>query len=196
MALWAFVSDIHGNRRALDRVEEVAARRGVTEFVCLGDVVGRGDPAGCVTWVDTHAAIALAGNRDLDHVAMLPAELQEVVSSWPREAQAADFLVTHGDPGGHRILRSDREKQDFRGVADCLDASAACIWLYGHTHYPRLWRLGAPPTLCAQRIDLEPGQRYVVNVGTVGRPFPGKGGPAMTLYDDGDRWIEMVSLPR
>jgi hypothetical protein len=41
---------------------------------------------------------------------------------------------------------------------------------------------------------MEPGLFYVVNVGTTGRPFPGKGPASMVLYDDVGESLERLSL--
>src|SRR5437763_1511005 len=104
MTVWCFVSDVHGNARALEKVERVAGQLGVDRFVSLGDIIGRGGATECVEWVLDHAAIALQGNRDRDLIELVGPELRERVAAWPREAAASDFVLTHGDPGGHKVL--------------------------------------------------------------------------------------------
>jgi len=61
----AIVSDLHSNREALEAVFQDIAERGITELVCLGDVVGYGpDPEFCVDLVRGHARWCLMGNHD------------------------------------------------------------------------------------------------------------------------------------
>jgi diadenosine tetraphosphatase ApaH/serine/threonine PP2A family protein phosphatase len=61
----ALISDIHGNLEALRAVMEDAASLGVSEVVCLGDVVGYGaDAERCLDVVMDRAAATLMGNHD------------------------------------------------------------------------------------------------------------------------------------
>jgi predicted phosphodiesterase len=194
--LWAFVSDIHGNRRALDVAASIAEARGADRYACLGDALGRGDPAGCVAWVIDHAAIAIAGNRDLDHIDLVSGDLQDAVRTWPREYVGSTFVLTHGDPGSHKLLRSTAEGKEFRGVPEYLEQLGVRLWLYGHTHHARVWSLDDPSApLNGGRVRLDGQSSYVVNVGSVGHPFAGKGGPSMVLYEEDEGWLEIVPLP-
>src|SRR3954454_12399598 len=97
MTRWAFVADVHGNFRALARAEALAREHGAERFVALGDLLGRGQPAECVAWVRANAALAVVGNRDLDHLDLVGADDQAFLQSLPRRASADDFLVSHGD---------------------------------------------------------------------------------------------------
>ncbi|HVT87350.1 MAG TPA: metallophosphoesterase family protein [Tepidisphaeraceae bacterium] len=62
----AIVSDIHGNLEAFTVVLEEIQRRGITEIVCLGDVVGYGpNPMECLDLVIKNCPKrALMGNHD------------------------------------------------------------------------------------------------------------------------------------
>ena len=61
----AVISDLHSNREALEAVFADLRRRGLTDLVCLGDVVGYGpDPEFCVDLVRGHARWCLMGNHD------------------------------------------------------------------------------------------------------------------------------------
>jgi predicted phosphodiesterase len=196
VTVWAFVSDVHGNRRALDTAEKVARAEGADRFVSLGDIVGRGDPDGCVAWVRDNATIAIVGNRDLDYVDRVSPELQDVVLTWPREARASDFVVSHGDPRLHRPLNSGAERDGFRRAGAFLTEQDARVWLFGHTHRARGWELqdGAVHSLDPARVELRPARRYVINVGTNGLPLPGRGGAAIVLYDDRAGVIRSIPL--
>ena len=61
----AFISDIHGNRPALEAVLADIRRRGVQDIYCLGDLVGYGpDPNGVIDLIREMGIPAIAGNYD------------------------------------------------------------------------------------------------------------------------------------
>jgi predicted phosphodiesterase len=61
----AIISDLHSNREALEAVFADLRRRGLSDLVCLGDVVGYGpEPEFCVDLVRGHARWCLMGNHD------------------------------------------------------------------------------------------------------------------------------------
>jgi predicted phosphodiesterase len=177
-------------------VERVISDRGLERIVCLGDVIGRGDPNGCVAWVRDRATVALSGNRDLDHLDWVEPALEAVVQSWPRVVTLDGVMMTHGDPGAHAILRSNAERESFRRVGPVLEAGGARIWLFGHTHFARIWALSEVGAIrsAERRVRLSRDGQYVVNVGTAGLPMRGKGGLSMVVYDDQEDWVEIVAL--
>lgn len=61
----AIISDLHGNREALEAVFAHIRASGISTIYCLGDVVGYGpEPEFCVDLVRGHAALCLMGNHD------------------------------------------------------------------------------------------------------------------------------------
>lgn len=196
MTRWAFVSDVHGNRAALARVEAAGETRSVERYVCLGDVIGRGDAGGCVAWVAEHATYALVGNRDIDHLDRVSLPMQKIVRSWLRELLAGEFVASHGDRRLHRVLHSGAEHDGFVKALPYMAERGARVWLFGHTHRARVWRIGdgAITPLNQEVVEIREGFRYVVNVGTTGLPLPGRGGPSFTLYDDVAGSIALVPL--
>ncbi|HEY7068119.1 MAG TPA: metallophosphoesterase family protein [Chloroflexota bacterium] len=124
MTVWAFVADVHGNFRALERAEQMARARGAERFVALGDLLGRGQPAACVAWVRANATLAVVGNRDLDHIDLVDAADQAFLRGLPRLAVADDFLATHGDAKLDPNLASADERRGFRRAYAAL--AGAC----------------------------------------------------------------------
>jgi len=62
---YAVISDIHGNREALDTVLEAIEEAGCDEIICLGDIVGYGaEPAYCLDKVREVCKVVVAGNHD------------------------------------------------------------------------------------------------------------------------------------
>lgn len=170
------LADIHGNAWALEAVLADAKRRGVTEFLDLGDVL-YGPLAPRRTYelmTGVKIAAQVRGNQDrfildgtgnptLDWVrADLGPEPVAWLNSLPAVATHGDWLLCHGSPSsdvtyllenvasGHARPRPDVEIQ-------CLLGPTQAAWiLCGHTHLPRLVRLVS-------------GQQ-VMNPGSVGLP--------------------------
>ena len=61
----AIISDIHSNLEALQAVLADIERRGITDIICLGDIVGYGpDPCECLDLVMAKCTWSLIGNHD------------------------------------------------------------------------------------------------------------------------------------
>ena len=204
----AIISDLHSNKEALEAVFRDIRERGVTDLVCLGDVVGYGpDPEFCVDLVRGHARWCLMGNHDdalfrdasdfnphargaIDYTRrrMQPHwwSSSERRSRWrwlkglPLRVQEGRFLFVHGSPrdpireyvlGTDGILNPDK----LRSIFDALESGG--VGVAGHTHQPGLhdeafrWQgMGGRDELT---LELEPGHKYFVNVGSTGQPRDG-----------------------
>ena len=208
MAVWGLISDVHGNRPALERAVGLCRSRGAERFAFLGDLLGRGDPDGCVALIRSLADVSVVGNRDLDWQDRVGSESRAYVLSLPTAERAEDFLAVHGDARLDRDLNTDEARRGFGRAYRRLEREGARVGLFGHSHRARIWRLGSPngPTVllhdavtnpAAAVIPLasdHPGTRYVVNVGTTGLPFPGKGPPSCAVYDLVARTVEILPL--
>jgi predicted phosphodiesterase len=200
MTRWGFISDVHGNLPALERAIAACRERGATRLAYLGDLVGRGDSAACVRLIRQTATLSVVGNRDLDWADRVDPETRAYVLSLPREAQAGDFLAVHGAAHLTPTLSSDDRRRGFRRAYAHLHQHGKRLLFFGHTHQSRAWRKPAaeadPEPLPGPRVALppHPGTIYLLNVGTTGLPFPGKGPPACAIYDDEEHWLEHLVL--
>jgi diadenosine tetraphosphatase ApaH/serine/threonine PP2A family protein phosphatase len=170
------IADIHGNAWALEAVLADAHRRGVAEFVNLGDVLyGPLAPRKTFDLLRQVNLVAqVRGNQDrlildgprnptLDWVR---SDLGDEPLGWlaalPALATYQDRLLCHGSPSSDTIylredvsagfarVRSDREIQNLLG-------STLAPWVFcGHTHVQRM-------------VKLTSGQT-IVNPGSVGLP--------------------------
>lgn len=207
MTRWGVLSDVHGNLPALERALALFRERGVERIAVLGDNLGRGDAAGCVARIRAVADLAVVGNRDLDWQGRVDPETAAYVRGLLRLGRADDLVVTHGDARLTRDLASGEIRAGFRRARNWLEAHGCRIWLFGHTHHARVWRLGAdggaelrydvlrdglPARLSL--ADGAPGDRWAVNVGSAGLPFPGKGPASAALYDGVARTVEIVPI--
>ena len=68
-------SDVHANIEALEAVLDFFQAENVTEYLCLGDIVGYGaDPEVCVRTIRDLHGIIIAGNHDYGAVGKTPAD--------------------------------------------------------------------------------------------------------------------------
>lgn len=194
----ALLSDIHGNRIALDACLSRLAARGADEVYFLGDAIGY-MPAGA----EVVASLRLNGFRcqQGNHEAMMfsPATCEpamqdvyriraarrdlsesdlEFVRSWPERRTVVlagrRVLLVHGSPAS--ALRGYVYPDDDLSVCD--DGRHDVV-VMGHTHYP----------FVKQRNG-----KLFVNVGSVGLPRDREGLGSFAFYDTLGRtaWIERV----
>jgi len=175
----AVISDIHGNRWALEQVLADIGRRGITQIVNLGDsLYGPLDPAGTAEILLPLNIPTVCGNED--RILIEPGQpddapshryareqLKPEHSSWlaslPMTAVAFErFFLCHGAPqcDTQYLLWQVREfgatLADPDSIERCLSNVDLPIILCGHDHTP-----GAA---------LLPSGRLVVNPGSVGLP--------------------------
>lgn len=161
----AVISDIHGNRLALEAVLEDIARQGVDGIVNLGDVLsGPLDPVGVADLLIGQNIPTVVGNHDRYLRDGTAAELTSVdrfvferlrpahfdwLQSWPATQVVADeVLLCHGTPASDvtpwldgwwdgRAVRTPTEDE----VAQHADGHDYAVILCGHTHQSRAARL-------------------------------------------------------
>ncbi len=206
---YAILGDIHANIEALHAVLEDARNQGVTDFVCVGDIVGyNASPCECVNLVRELGCITVRGNHD--HYCSHNERLEDFqplaanVIAWTRRQlgeEHVDWLS--GLPlakvlGGFTLVHSTLDLPDRWGyVFDVLDAEAhfnyqtTAICFHGHTHVPLVFEKRA------EVVRLDPvalkvgfGVKYFVNTGSVGQPRDGDPRCSYVIYHPKTREIE------
>jgi diadenosine tetraphosphatase ApaH/serine/threonine PP2A family protein phosphatase len=197
----AIISDIHGNLEALTRVlAEIDSRPGVTEIICLGDIIGYGpNPTECLDLVIDRCSNALLGNHDFA-VFYEPFSFNraaESASYWTRaqfEAEPdiqkrnrrwrylSNLQFVHTRPGIKAAHASPRRPINEYIFPDDIYTNAPKftslfevvekLCFVGHTHVPGAF-LEGPDFYSPVELDgkLELGrEKAIVNVGSVGQP--------------------------
>ena len=191
----AVISDVHGNRHALEAVLESISDHGCPELWSLGDLVGYGaDPDACVALAAEHAALCLAGNHDLGVIGSIPLEQfstgAALAARWTQDAirlQTLEYLqglepartlasvalyhASPRDPVWEYVLSAPQ--------ADlCLDVADRRVTLVGHSHvalyfarFPGVAVTGGTRS-DDEHLDLGDGE-WIVNPGSVGQPRDG-----------------------
>jgi diadenosine tetraphosphatase ApaH/serine/threonine PP2A family protein phosphatase len=209
----AIISDIHGNRHALEAVLADVARSDARQIWCLGDVVGYGaDPNDCCALTREHADLCLAGNHDLAVTGALSLEEfstgAALAARWTREVIAPEHrewlasLKPTGDEPGVALYHASPRDPVWEYVLSallaelCLDAQSERVALVGHSHVALAFERpdGRPATGAARRAgdhaDLSAGE-WLLNPGSVGQPRDGDPRAAWLLLDTTDwtaRW--------
>jgi len=173
----AVLSDIHGNRWALEAVIEDIENRGITNIINLGDsLYGPLDPAGTAELLKTLNAVSVRGNQDrlliedadpsstLEYVSeQLQAEHIDFLKSLDiTERIHEEVLLFHGTPDDdgvyliHDVNASGLCMRSESGIQRLLKDRSEKLFLCGHDHLPNSIRLA--------------DNRLVVNPGSVGLP--------------------------
>ena len=201
----AIVSDIHGNRHALEAVLDAVEAAGAEELWCLGDLVGYGaEPDACVELARRHAAVCLAGNHDLAVRGDLPFDQftrgAELAARWTTEVIAPDSLdylarlepqrldeavglyhASPRDPVWEYVLSPLQAEL-------CLDRLVHRVACIGHSHvalqYSRDDGTPASGGTCPEgtELDVRDGL-WLLNPGSVGQPRDGDARAAWLLLD-------------
>jgi diadenosine tetraphosphatase ApaH/serine/threonine PP2A family protein phosphatase len=218
--LIAILTDIHGNREALEACLAHAERFLVDRYVFLGDLVGYGaDPGFVIDTVQSFAArgaTVLLGNHDSAAIGhpenmndmaaraiewtqgQLTKGQREFLSGLPLTAEEGDCLYVHAsaaEPATWDYVL------DERGASRSLMATDAALTFCGHTHLPALFHMTARANVAAFEPDagvampLTPQRRWVAVIGAVGQPRDRNPAACYGLYDDGSRTLTYVRVP-
>jgi len=198
----ALFGDIHANLEALEAVLADAESQEVTDYVCMGDIVGyNADPVACLERVRAMNCPTVKGNHDEDASGTHSLENMNPVAAtaldWTRGQlnneqrewlmrlrmvrQVTDFTVVHSTLD---------QPSDWNYVTNRFDAMAnfsyqfTQIAFHGHTHVPRVYvKADRVQEVAADAVHIEDGCKYFVNVGSVGQPRDGDWRACYAIYD-------------
>ncbi len=188
---YAIFSDIHGNFQAWEAVLADMRASGAEVLVCLGDVVGYGPrPQDVLDAICAETQNLVVGNHDaaaagrLDLSCFNP-DAREIIR-WTRKRlskkslkalkdvplaiEENDLYFVHAevsDPGRFGYIETAEEAKAN------LEAGTHRVTFIGHTHHPVIFEMeddGSVARLPPEDTELDPGRRYIVNVGSVGEP--------------------------
>jgi diadenosine tetraphosphatase ApaH/serine/threonine PP2A family protein phosphatase len=217
--LIAILTDIHGNREALEACLASVREKNADRHVFLGDFVGYGADPGFV--IDTvmplmeQGAIGLLGNHDSAAVgnpesmnddaaraiawtrAQLNDRQLDFLAGLPFTAQDGDVLYVHASADApihwDYMLDADAALRSFK-------ATSARVTICGHVHVPILFQLSKARGLAAfeppsgEALPMNEG-RWIAVIGAVGQPRDGNPHACYALYDDEADTLTYVRVP-
>lgn len=207
---YAILGDIHANLEALEAVLADAAERGVTHYACTGDVVGyNADPKACLKRIRTLKCKVVQGNHDYYAASNESMELFNPIAQksiyWTRKqlslldrgflrqlpliVDIEDFTIVHSSLNNPQSWNYVFKEQ--AAEASFLNQfNSVCF--FGHTHVPlafvkdEIVEKGFYETL-----QIRPGCKYLINVGSVGQPRDRDPKAAYVIYDLDERTVSM-----
>jgi len=191
----AFISDIHSNIHALEKVMEEIEKEGVNKIICCGDIVGyNAFPSECLRVVKEKVDASVLGNHDYATItgntgwfneygvagirycrSVLSDEEIEFLKSLHThlylDADGLDIYVTHGSP------RDEIFEYVFPDVSDKLllqfaEIADADVLVFGHTHIP---------------MERRVNDKIFLNPGSVGQPRDGNPMSSYMIFDTESR---------
>ena len=204
----AIFGDIHANLEALDAVLADAHSQSVTDFVCLGDIVGyNADPAACLNRVRDLDCPTIKGNHDTDaaddHSLESMNPIAATALTWTRQQldddqrlwlkklrmvrQVADYTIVHSTLD---------QPSNWNYVTNRFDAMSnfsyqfTQLCFHGHTHVPRVYVKSTKVSeVPAESVEIEPSAKYFINAGSVGQPRDGDPRACYVIYDHAAKLI-------
>jgi predicted phosphodiesterase len=200
----AVISDVHGNRHALEAVLAAVAAEDPDELWCLGDLVGYGpQPNECCRAVAERADVCLAGNHDL--VVLGSLSIHDFAGDAAKAARWTQSVLTEEARDFLSGLESSSKREDvelFHASArdpvweyvlseesawGTLQATTAPLVLVGHSHVALALAWDGEALdggLAPAGTEPELGRaRWLLNPGSVGQPRDGDARAAWLLID-------------
>ncbi|HOO96274.1 MAG TPA: metallophosphoesterase family protein [Caldisericia bacterium] len=218
---YGIFSDIHANLDAFERVLAFLEKEGVEEYVCCGDIVGyNANPDECVSLVVDMGMQAIMGNHDKALIDPIEERYFNqyglTAIRWQRarvKPSNQTFLknlpsrLTVSKPNSHSLFQVAHGSLDpsapFEYIASPMEAlrmselMTSNLCFIGHSHIAGVFIIdneGDVDYLRAShglKVKMEPGLKYVVNVGSVGQPRDRNPQSSFCIYDSDTRTIEI-----
>jgi diadenosine tetraphosphatase ApaH/serine/threonine PP2A family protein phosphatase len=211
---YAVFGDIHGNLEALGVVLKKCEELGVEKYLCIGDIVGyNANPGDCLEIIrNLPLAGVVMGNHDeqaSDDTELVGFNPQAAAAiEWTREQltpeqreylgklrlsiQIGKITIVHATLDSPRRWGYIFDKHSA-GASFSYQFSQICFC--GHSHVPMAFeKFGTIMGGKYEQIKVQPGHKYLVNVGSVGQPRDGDWRSAFVIYDTDESLISLHRL--
>jgi len=208
------ISDIHGNLAALQAVIADMEQQNAKRIICLGDVVGYGPfPGECLDLVQRCGAVLMGNHEEAllfgaenfnprarraidwtrEHLETdgddeTKRKRWAILNSLKLHAKNGRMLFTHASPRQptrEYVMPKDVHNTDkMREIFSLIPH----VCFVGHTHLPGVFledsTFTTPRELWASTYFIEPDQKALINIGSVGQPRDGDNRACYCLLDD------------
>ncbi len=217
--LYGLIGDVHANTQAFEVALKHLKAAGVDKILNAGDLVGYGaEPAKAITMAREQVhMVTIAGNHDRQVAGSIDPRMRLTATKaleWTRdnispanlrflaalpEGQIVDdrFIMVHGSlvERDAYILTAGEVKRNLECMLREFSQLKVCI--FGHTHVPMLISTrGVVADLRETKsFQLEPGQVYMINPGSVGQPRDRCPLASFAVFDDEKHTVTFTRKP-
>jgi predicted phosphodiesterase len=212
---YAIISDIHGNLEAFQAALNEIEKAGIKYIFSAGDIVGYGpDPEECIKIIRSRGISSVMGNHDYAVNEVSEEELfnayARLAIRWTREKLSEEdktflkslpfslvkdeFTIFHGtlDPEEpfNYILMSDDAELSFKNMK-------TWVGFFGHSHSAGCFIKDSNGIISYRSgiidctIELDPENKYLINVGSVGQPRDGNPNGAFAIFDTDEKTVSI-----
>jgi diadenosine tetraphosphatase ApaH/serine/threonine PP2A family protein phosphatase len=210
----AVVSDIHANLEAFFSCLNDIERSSIDRIVNLGDAIGYGpQPEEVLCLLEKRGIPNILGNHELaainkdfrsdfsqEAIKSLEQTLNYLTSAslryienLPPYREVEGALMVHGCPPDSPTIYLNHKS--VSEIKETFASNSFDIAFAGHTHRLMLLRFDGEDlkmdTLQKEIFSLEPGYRYIVNVGAVGQPRDGDARAKYVIWDNHRNTLEI-----
>ena len=211
---YAILGDLHANLEALQSVVEDAGQQGVSQYACTGDLVGyNADPKACLKLIRSLSCALVQGNHDYYAASNESMELFTPMArrsiDWTRkqlsmlDRKFLRELPLVQDMDGFTLVHSslhNPEQWNYIFKQQAAESSFrnqfSDLCFIGHTHVPLAFVSDgiAVEKGFYETLHIQPGYKYIVNVGSVGQPRDRNPLTAYAIYDTEEQTVTMRRL--
>lgn len=209
---YGIFSDIHSNLEAFDTVIKAYQKEAIDKYLCVGDVVGYAtNPKECIERVKALAMITVAGNHDwasinlfstdyFNPVACLAISWTKVNLSQEDKYYLESLKLVYKNEDLTLVHGTLNNPQDFNYMTDAYIAWETFMVLeteicfVGHSHVAGTFIKDKDDRLHYHRdgfINIKDGNKYIVNVGSIGQPRDGNPCAAYCIYDTDKKEVQL-----
>lgn len=199
---YALIGDIHGNLEAFLAVLASIDKEEVNQILCLGDIVGYGaNPVECINLVKERCSKVVAGNHDYAVIGLADIDYFNPFAKdavlWTSEKLGekeinylASLRLIEREDNFTIVHASLNNPREWGYILNTFDASVNFelqvdpICFIGHSHGPVVY-MKRENFISGHRFisKIDPGCKYIINIGSVGQPRDGDYRASYVVYD-------------
>lgn len=210
---YGIMGDVHGNFEALNAVLEFMDKSGVQRYVSVGDIVGYGaNPSECLHQIRGLKTLIVAGNHDYAAVGKLNIEFFNTFAResaiWTSQTlsneekdyirnlklieQEADFTVVHSTLYSPEMFEYIQTSYDAHLS---FEQQTTTLAFMGHSHIPvNFFKRRTVTFNMDTEVEITPGQKVMVNVGSIGQPRDENPDSVAVIYDSDEHLVRVQRI--
>lgn len=214
---YAIISDVHSNLEAFQTVIDEVKKEKVDKYLFVGDIVGyAANPCECIAELKKLECVAVAGNHDWGAVELssienfnsyakeaiewtmnqLSEKDKKFLKKLPLVKTIDDITLVHStllNPEKWEYIRSTFQAHKS------IDIQETSLLFAGHSHVPITFlepsQIKGPIRFAKEeKIQIQDGYKYFINVGSVGQPRDGNPNACYGIYDKKNQTVEIKRI--